>query len=877
MEVGNLKEEIKNLKQDVYRVESQISVHAAVKNGNETILQAPTKDTLQNMYAEMYTLIGVPEKNEKINPIFDIITNNKISESSRIETDLPGWLERLENKKREKSCIRKPARAKPPRKPTIPETPPDVPLLSPRSNEMIVDTPSRLRQSKDQKQHISTTKKSRSGKLSTSKEQKDQSPMTQSLKRIGEIGGEEHRVPFAVPLWKKRRAKVQMGVEELSEYCQKVLQIFLDHPLSWPFLAPVDVVALAIPDYLNVIKQPMDLGTISKRLNDQEYKRIEDFVEDVRLVWKNCKRYNNETLDIHKSAQTLEALFEEKLEPIMIYVDNNAPLLKNENLQKSINMLQQHHSKLMKQQQLAQANQMKPKQPHFVDASPASLSRAEVPTTAPLLPEENIILAEDVIKLEMKYMKGLFQIISEDSPHLLKTDAPIVEVNLGNLDSITIRRVVQYIEDCRTDRRLRKNQSRRKHRESKAQTPTHNNNTRLSASGNSQQRGNSRGNRNSQYSRQTQVNSESQSENTSSEESDSDSEDNAPRRSRNRPRDSYNQSRAPTTQNVPLSNSGFEMGGDETPGLTDFQNSGWIGEDADPLYRSYEPGFDGQVPKPTGGSSVALWEEFPTLGNNQPQQKKKEPFESKPKKDRSDEKSKREEKRRQNKAAANNNANNNNNNNATTNVAQSNKGYDGSGMLPPTGTPTPYGGGVAGAGYGAMNPAMATAQMYPGMYGNMGNAGYGMYGGMYGMATPGNTAGATATGAAVGVGAKQPMSAYQYQYYQQQAYAYQQQYYQQQQQYYQQAASAGALLGTAGVLPNQGVVQGGVVGFPGVVVGGAIPQGAVVGTLPVQQQQQIGVLPQTSPVPVNTQGGVATAVPQKQPIQQTQPTLPGQQ
>lgn len=61
------------------------------------------------------------------------------------------------------------------------------------------------------------------------------------------------------------------------------------------------------------------------------------------------------------------------------------------------------------------------------------------------------------------------------------------------------------------------------------------------------------------------------------------------------------------------------MGGDETPGLTDFQNSGWIGEDADPLYRSYEPGFDGQVPKSTGGSSGALWEEFPALGN-QPQQ-----------------------------------------------------------------------------------------------------------------------------------------------------------------------------------------------------------------------------------------------------------------
>lgn len=72
-----------------------------------------------------------------------------MSESSRVDTDLSGWLERLENKKSEKSYLRKPARAKPPRKSWMPsETPEVAPIPSPRENEMIVDTPSRLRQSK---------------------------------------------------------------------------------------------------------------------------------------------------------------------------------------------------------------------------------------------------------------------------------------------------------------------------------------------------------------------------------------------------------------------------------------------------------------------------------------------------------------------------------------------------------------------------------------------------------------------------------------------------------------------------------------------------------------------------------------------------------
>lgn len=49
---------------------------------------------------------------------------------------------------------------------------------------------------------------------------------------------------------------------------------------------------------------------------------------------------------------------------------------------------------------------------------------------------------------------------------------------MGSLDSVTLRRISQYVDDCRADRRARKNQSRRKHRESKiaqASSSTHSN------------------------------------------------------------------------------------------------------------------------------------------------------------------------------------------------------------------------------------------------------------------------------------------------------------------------------------------------------------------------------------------------------------------
>jgi hypothetical protein len=42
--------------------------------------------------------------------------------------------------------------------------------------------------------------------------------------------------------------------------CYKILQIIKKHPLATPFLTRVDPVALNIPDYLDIVKEPIDLG-----------------------------------------------------------------------------------------------------------------------------------------------------------------------------------------------------------------------------------------------------------------------------------------------------------------------------------------------------------------------------------------------------------------------------------------------------------------------------------------------------------------------------------------------------------------------------------------------------------------------------------------
>jgi transcriptional activator SPT7 len=42
----------------------------------------------------------------------------------------------------------------------------------------------------------------------------------------------------------------------------------------------------------SVIKHPMDLGTMTKKLKSVQYKSKQEFVEDLNLIWANCLKYN---------------------------------------------------------------------------------------------------------------------------------------------------------------------------------------------------------------------------------------------------------------------------------------------------------------------------------------------------------------------------------------------------------------------------------------------------------------------------------------------------------------------------------------------------------------------------------------------------------
>ena len=85
------------------------------------------------------------------------------------------------------------------------------------------------------------------------------------------------------------------------------------HQFGWPFQTPVDAMKLNIPDYHKIIKNPMDFGTIKKRLENNYYWSAKECIKDFNTVFTNCYVYNKAGEDIVVMAQTLEKLFLTKI------------------------------------------------------------------------------------------------------------------------------------------------------------------------------------------------------------------------------------------------------------------------------------------------------------------------------------------------------------------------------------------------------------------------------------------------------------------------------------------------------------------------------------------------------------------------------------
>lgn len=84
------------------------------------------------------------------------------------------------------------------------------------------------------------------------------------------------------------------------------------NPYNLAFLVPVDPEALGIPQYRDIIKNPMDLSTMRKKMDNGFYKDGDEFEADVRLMFRNCYTFNAPGSEVYNLGKELEAVFDRK-------------------------------------------------------------------------------------------------------------------------------------------------------------------------------------------------------------------------------------------------------------------------------------------------------------------------------------------------------------------------------------------------------------------------------------------------------------------------------------------------------------------------------------------------------------------------------------
>lgn len=182
---------------------------------------------------------------------------------------------------------------------------------------------------------------------------------------------------------------------ELLAQCKAVVRDLRKHKDCGPFLEPVDWKALGIKDYPTIIKRPMDLGTIMKRLDAGQYTSVLDMAADIDLVWSNAMTYNQDESYIYTIAAELKNYSDKKLSPLVA----------------------------------------------------AARADGEVPQE--LTFEMKRQLNENAALLSSKDLYGMVGVVEDSCRRAIDQSNPQeVEIDLDSLDLATFLKVDKYVQDC---------------------------------------------------------------------------------------------------------------------------------------------------------------------------------------------------------------------------------------------------------------------------------------------------------------------------------------------------------------------------------------------------------------------------------------------
>jgi bromodomain-containing factor 1 len=290
---------------------------------------------------------------------------------------------------------------------------------------------------------------------------------------------------------KPRKKKYQ---QELK-FCESVVAEIMNRKyirFSYPFLAPVDPVALNIPTYLKIIKKPKDFGTIEKDLKAGAYQSAKEFHNDAQLVFQNCYKFNVPGDEVYKMGKELNDLFDKLWSEKGDWLAQHAPEAEPQSagsgysdeeeeeeeeetdqaqaqflaIQQQIAQLNETAQQLLQQQKGKRTSpkapskkkskslaQPKRKQPLSVPPPvKAGKPKARTKAPAPLSYTQKQEISDGISTLGDADMRRAVQIIRNGCPNLANTNDDEMELDMDEINDDTLRELFKFIKSVRGPR-----------------------------------------------------------------------------------------------------------------------------------------------------------------------------------------------------------------------------------------------------------------------------------------------------------------------------------------------------------------------------------------------------------------------------------------
>ena len=201
--------------------------------------------------------------------------------------------------------------------------------------------------------------------------------------------------------------------KEDTEKALKLVALLEQQEEAYEFRQPVDFKRLGLDDYPLIIKHPMDLSTLKKKLKPTpKYQELSEVVADLMLIWQNCKTYNSPDSVIFPQIIVMQAVAMEK-----------------------------HMKRFCKQLKIPREVRL-----------PSKRERDEendLEESGEVTFEEKWELSEQVRKLSHRALIDVVELVRKECPPALEEeDKDKVKIHLDNLNKSTFNKLQDLILQC---------------------------------------------------------------------------------------------------------------------------------------------------------------------------------------------------------------------------------------------------------------------------------------------------------------------------------------------------------------------------------------------------------------------------------------------